>query len=170
LKGEAAVGVGAVEFPIAERKRLASLSRSWTCPDCGVPNVELLPDPPAKEESAGLSTDAQSAEEVAEAERVAVEPQSPALDATSAPATPASSITVAQIPVSALTHLSTPSSPVPSTPASVHPTPMLHPQPATIKSRPPLWLDASIVVFSFLVVYLAGKRLTNLWDFVSEYV
>ncbi|KAG8892585.1 hypothetical protein FRB99_002611, partial [Tulasnella sp. 403] len=68
LKGEAAVGVGAVEYPIAERKRLAALfvassgsimtllisilfalrSRSWTCPDCGVPNIELLPDPPSK--------------------------------------------------------------------------------------------------------------------------
>jgi len=167
LKGEAAVGVGAVEFPIAERKRLASLSRSWTCPDCGVPNIELLPDPPAKGESAGASTDAQSAGEAAEAEVVAVEPHPTALDA---PPTPASPIIVAPTPVSLSTHSSTPLSPIPSTPVTAPPTPMLHPQPAMIKSRPPLWLDASIVVFSFLVVYLAGKRLTNLWDFVSEYV
>ncbi|KAF9264880.1 UBC-like protein [Marasmius fiardii PR-910] len=45
LKGQAAVGVGSIEFPASERKRLAELSRSWTCPHCQQTNLELLPDP-----------------------------------------------------------------------------------------------------------------------------
>ncbi|KZV90440.1 UBC-like protein [Exidia glandulosa HHB12029] len=47
LKGKDAVGVGAIEYPVSERKRLAALSRNWTCPHCQQPNIELLPDPPA---------------------------------------------------------------------------------------------------------------------------
>ncbi|KAF7295108.1 UBC-like protein [Mycena indigotica] len=45
LKGKAAVGVGSIEHPTAERKRLALLSRSWVCPHCQQSNQELLPDP-----------------------------------------------------------------------------------------------------------------------------
>ncbi|KAF7322802.1 UBC-like protein [Mycena chlorophos] len=45
LKGEAAVGVGSIEHPTVERKRLAALSRSWVCPHCRQSNLELLPDP-----------------------------------------------------------------------------------------------------------------------------
>jgi len=44
LKGQAAIGVGAVEFPENERRRLAILSRDWVCPDCGSANKELLSD------------------------------------------------------------------------------------------------------------------------------
>jgi ubiquitin-conjugating enzyme E2 J1 len=47
LKGQAAVGVGSIEYPATERKRLAALSREWTCPHCKQTNLELLPDPPA---------------------------------------------------------------------------------------------------------------------------
>jgi len=45
LKGKAAVGIGSIEFPVAERKRLMALSRSWVCPHCRQSNLELLPDP-----------------------------------------------------------------------------------------------------------------------------
>ncbi|KAJ3482632.1 hypothetical protein NLI96_g6857 [Meripilus lineatus] len=45
LKGTAAVGVGALEYPTTERKRLAALSREWTCPHCKQTNLECLPDP-----------------------------------------------------------------------------------------------------------------------------
>ncbi|TFL06887.1 ubiquitin-conjugating enzyme/RWD-like protein [Pterulicium gracile] len=45
LKGQAAVGVGSIETHTNERKRLAQSSRSWVCPCCEVPNLELLPDP-----------------------------------------------------------------------------------------------------------------------------
>ncbi|KAF9533384.1 UBC-like protein [Crepidotus variabilis] len=47
LKGQAAVGVGSIEYPASERKRLAALSREWTCPHCQRSNVEILPDPVA---------------------------------------------------------------------------------------------------------------------------
>ncbi|KAJ3511685.1 hypothetical protein NLJ89_g3961 [Agrocybe chaxingu] len=47
LKGQAAVGVGSIEYPATERKRLAVLSREWACPHCKQTNLELLPDPPA---------------------------------------------------------------------------------------------------------------------------
>ncbi|KAJ7940853.1 non-canonical ubiquitin conjugating enzyme 1 [Mycena leptocephala] len=45
LKGKAAVGIGSIEHPVTERKRLAALSRSWVCPHCREPNLALLPDP-----------------------------------------------------------------------------------------------------------------------------
>ncbi|KAI0747908.1 UBC-like protein [Daedaleopsis nitida] len=51
LKGTAAVGVGAIEYPTAERKRLAALSRDWVCPRCNRSNLEHLPDPPTSESS-----------------------------------------------------------------------------------------------------------------------
>jgi len=44
LKGQAAVGVGSMEAPSSERKRLAKLSREWSCPHCKVANLEHLPD------------------------------------------------------------------------------------------------------------------------------
>jgi len=45
LKGTAAVGVGALEYPSGERKRLAALSREWVCSRCSRTNLESLPDP-----------------------------------------------------------------------------------------------------------------------------
>jgi len=45
LKGQAALGVGSVEYPVSERKRLAQLSRDWVCPQCARSNLECLPDP-----------------------------------------------------------------------------------------------------------------------------
>ncbi|KAL4267283.1 Ubiquitin-conjugating enzyme E2 6 [Pleurotus pulmonarius] len=45
LKGQAAVGVGSIEYPSTERKRLAALSREWYCPHCKQTTLELLPDP-----------------------------------------------------------------------------------------------------------------------------
>ncbi|KAF9448337.1 UBC-like protein [Macrolepiota fuliginosa MF-IS2] len=44
LKGQAAVGVGSIEYPAAERRRLAVLSREWICPHCERSNLDLLPD------------------------------------------------------------------------------------------------------------------------------
>ncbi|OAX41320.1 UBC-like protein [Rhizopogon vinicolor AM-OR11-026] len=45
LKGQAATGVGSVEYPVSERKRLAQLSREWICPKCQECNLGHLPDP-----------------------------------------------------------------------------------------------------------------------------
>ncbi|KAI6167094.1 UBC-like protein [Pisolithus thermaeus] len=48
LRGQAANGVGSVEYPVSERKRLAQLSREWVCPKCRLSNLECLPDLPSK--------------------------------------------------------------------------------------------------------------------------
>ncbi|RDX48364.1 UBC-like protein [Lentinus brumalis] len=60
LKGTAAVGVGALEYPTAERKRLAALSREWVCPRCNTSNREHLPDPPASDGSASSSSSSEN--------------------------------------------------------------------------------------------------------------
>ncbi|KAI0362673.1 UBC-like protein [Trametes cingulata] len=62
LKGTAAVGVGALEYPTAERKRLAALSREWVCPRCNMSNLEHLPDPPESSSSGSGSTSTSSEE------------------------------------------------------------------------------------------------------------
>ncbi|PVG02243.1 UBC-like protein [Serendipita vermifera] len=49
--GSHALGVGALNAPVQERKRLATLSREWKCPHCKQRNIDLLPDP-VKEDSA----------------------------------------------------------------------------------------------------------------------
>lgn len=82
LKGTAAVGVGALEYPVAERKRLAAAyvsihaprsrpltnltvsSRDWVCPKCNCPNLELLPDPSS---GGGSSDESSTAEETSAA-------------------------------------------------------------------------------------------------------
>ncbi|CAG8529910.1 6537_t:CDS:10, partial [Acaulospora colombiana] len=48
--GSHALGVGALNAPVQERKRLATLSREWKCPHCKQKNIDLLPDP-VKEDS-----------------------------------------------------------------------------------------------------------------------
>ncbi|KAG8933945.1 hypothetical protein FRC02_010880 [Tulasnella sp. 418] len=92
LKGEAAVGVGAIEYPISERKRLAALSREWTCPHCNVPNIELLPDPPSTSSAPSSSQQAvleaeQSAQGTQETLKldVPVAPPHPSIASTSIP-------------------------------------------------------------------------------------
>jgi len=52
LKGQAAAGVGSIEYPASERQRLAALSRDWVCPHCQQSNLDCLPDPP----TGGLSS------------------------------------------------------------------------------------------------------------------
>jgi len=54
LKGQAAAGVGSIEYPVSERKRLASLSREWVCPHCQQSNLECLPDPASGDQSSAL--------------------------------------------------------------------------------------------------------------------
>lgn len=38
------------------------------------------------------------------------------------------------------------------------------------RARAPLWLDASIAFFAVLIAYMAGRRLTHIWEVVTEYV
>jgi len=210
LKGEAAVGVGAVEYPLAERKRLAAMSRSWTCPDCGVPNIELLPDPTATsdrsaEPSPSVVIPSSTAETIASQPLLdttlvsnAVISQSPSFNPTNAAGhaqLASGDATVGDVLKSALAldatlsqiqgdmqaslpavATSTPSFVTPATTAIPAPRaadPIDRPQADSVgrsRTRSPLWLDASIIFFSFLIAYMAGRRLTNLWEFVSEYV
>ncbi|KAF8333980.1 uncharacterized protein EI90DRAFT_3280220 [Cantharellus anzutake] len=51
LKGEDASGVGGIEVPVPERKRLATLSRHWVCSQCKQSNAEALQDSPPIETS-----------------------------------------------------------------------------------------------------------------------
>ncbi|CCF52189.1 putative UBC6 - E2 ubiquitin-conjugating enzyme [Ustilago hordei] len=44
-KAEAAAGVGALDYPLQARQRLARQSREWKCEVCGKSTLELLPDP-----------------------------------------------------------------------------------------------------------------------------
>ncbi|MCO5555774.1 hypothetical protein L7F22_009319 [Adiantum nelumboides] len=43
-RAEAAVGIGSLDYPIAERERLAKLSGDWKCPVCDRINREMLPN------------------------------------------------------------------------------------------------------------------------------
>lgn len=56
LKGEGALGVGGIEAPIPERKRLAALSRDWVCSHCKQSNAEALPHPPTNGSSVSAPT------------------------------------------------------------------------------------------------------------------
>ncbi|KAN0066129.1 hypothetical protein ACQY0O_000223 [Thecaphora frezii] len=44
-RAEAAVGIGALNYSVEVREKLAKESRTWTCPTCKCSNLELLPDP-----------------------------------------------------------------------------------------------------------------------------
>ncbi|SPO26887.1 probable UBC6 - E2 ubiquitin-conjugating enzyme [Ustilago trichophora] len=44
-KAEAAVGIGALDFPVQARQKLARESRTWTCGVCDKTTLEMLPDP-----------------------------------------------------------------------------------------------------------------------------
>jgi len=83
LKGQAAVGVGALEVPTSERKRLAVLSRDWVCQRCNRSNLECLPDPAQLNDASTLgsvseaktSSEAEVVPTPAEAEVVPPQPQ-----------------------------------------------------------------------------------------------
>ncbi|KAJ7098121.1 ubiquitin-conjugating enzyme/RWD-like protein [Mycena belliarum] len=74
LKGKAAVGIGSIEYPISERKRLAALSRTWTCPHCRETNLALLPDPAGTEQAPAVEATPVSGPSNPPAEAVAPAP------------------------------------------------------------------------------------------------
>ncbi|KAG6891032.1 hypothetical protein C0992_010694 [Termitomyces sp. T32_za158] len=79
LEGQQAVGVGSIEYPSAERRRLAALSREWVCPHCNESNLKLLPELPIEAsgstvrekivEPLSVPSESEKAESAAEAER-----------------------------------------------------------------------------------------------------
>ncbi|KAG8881235.1 hypothetical protein FRB98_004466 [Tulasnella sp. 332] len=250
LKGEAAVGVGAVEYPIAERKRLAALSRCWTCPDCGQSNLDLLPDPPANAAASSSPVPTISSLEAT------VAPSHPSLAKTSIPGSLPPLVdgipSTDSAPSSMLDKLlpsaefmnpvpdvaSIPLMPVSTAPAPIRaPTPPLlrqelddavvrsgalaspsslplnateddgveeeeegmrtprasemslpaivvnHPvlqtqQPAAqqvatagaARPRPPIWLDGAIAFFAIMIAYVAGRRVSYVWEYVTDHI
>ncbi len=50
-KAEAAVGIGALDYPVQAREKLAKESRKWTCDVCAKTTLELLPDPDPEQEN-----------------------------------------------------------------------------------------------------------------------
>jgi len=74
LKGQAAVGVGSIEYPSTERRRLAVLSRDWVCPHCQQPNHELLPDEKSETDSNNVEPSESSVAVVAVVAETEVEP------------------------------------------------------------------------------------------------
>ncbi|KAH0584275.1 hypothetical protein H2248_009823 [Termitomyces sp. 'cryptogamus'] len=75
LKGQQAVGVGSIEYPSAERKRLATLSREWVCPHCKESNLALLPDPPIVTSAQEIANVAEPSPVPPEAEESAPDPE-----------------------------------------------------------------------------------------------
>ncbi|KAJ7752066.1 ubiquitin-conjugating enzyme/RWD-like protein [Mycena metata] len=140
LKGKAAVGIGSIEHPTTERKRLAALSRSWVCPHCRESNLDLLPDPVAP---------SSSTEPAAPAEPPAAAPVSaPSLpDTDSAVATPLAPSPVAT-PASA--PIERVAAPIP------RPRTQVISQP---RQRPPILLDTAICVILVLVCGIVFRRM-----------
>ncbi|THU99383.1 UBC-like protein [Dendrothele bispora CBS 962.96] len=160
LKGQAAVGVGSIEYPVAERRRLAVLSRDWVCPHCQQPNSELLPDPPS---ISGPGTESQPPETLETPAQNLVNTVSPLeLPSPPAPVDTPSPIDESPIPSS------TPETEAPGPEiAQDQPEPLVvpeTPQPTravgTAEPSSPTWLlDAAIGVILALVFALIFRRL-----------
>jgi len=135
LKGEAAVGVGGIEVPVHERKRLANLSRNWVCPHCQQSNFEALPDPapepskppegdpeaPAPETASTAPVDASTASPSAEAPPAAIEATSSSSQDSPVSITSTNIVTPTSSQPSESIESSVESPHVPDAAASVHP-------------------------------------------------
>jgi len=153
LKGESAVGVGAMECTSQERKRLAKLSQDWSCPRCGQKNIDTLPDPPeidTKAQSTSTS-DEQSAEQA-----TITGSEEPSTE-TNVPLLPAPPITIPEVPVTVDNSSGDARQETISAPQ-----PILEPRRAQVqsrRSRPPLLLDGAIAVCLTMLVALLWKRI-----------
>jgi len=152
LKGEAAIGVGAIEYPVSERKRLATLSRTWCCPHCQQPNAELLPDRDggtAPEDLAPVNKEStRSVEDPTTASSPPTTNQSPVEPSVQVEG-PA-----ALAPPHDLTHAFTPVAPEAVILAAHHDAPLHRSGP-----RPPLALDATIGVLLMIVFALVCRKI-----------
>ncbi|KAG9100391.1 hypothetical protein FRC06_004167 [Ceratobasidium sp. 370] len=179
-KGEAAVGVGALEYPISERKRLAALSRDWYCPDCQQTNLESLPDPPAASTSSASAPETSEngetkAVETAEVSQAETEQAGPAsLDAahtdsststidTERPANPTPTPTTKSEPVTAVTapRPAPATAPSPVTPTFANTTTTTRPAPTSRprqSPRPPILLDFAIISLVSIFIAILARR------------
>ncbi|KAI9457746.1 UBC-like protein [Lactarius psammicola] len=188
LKGQAAMGIGALEAPSSERKRLAALSRDWVCPRCNQSNIQSLPDPPQPNDSVSASASASPSTTTTTEEKTSAE-----ADASGVPTpAPAEAVDVTVTPVVRSPEVESPT-PIPmrtatqsddagretevaangvtssSSPASAYrgghqvgpAAPSLHHQTrthATTTVRPPMLLDTAICVLLVLVFALLCRR------------
>ncbi|KAH9842906.1 UBC-like protein [Rhodofomes roseus] len=184
LKGTAAVGVGALEYPVAERKRLAALSREWVCPKCNCTNLELLPDPPSDASRAAPPNAESQITEVPAASPGPLTPATPAVIAdvkqkASADEPPRAQVDAPSPSIPIVAPRPQRPSPPPSiltTPIDTTPTPRtVSPRPdgassaqlqqaagpkrdAQSSGRPPVLLDTAICVLLVLLFALIVKR------------
>jgi len=153
LKGQAAVGVGSIEHPSTERKRLAALSRDWVCPHCQESNLDLLPDPPTQGHCLGSATESHPATtnlpSVVDASST-----TPILDMQPSPTSPPP--TDSGSTLSHRTTLSTSSRQERRSQTSRSAPPQTR---LTGRLRPPLLLDSAICVLLVLVFVLVCRRM-----------
>ncbi|KAK4688801.1 ubiquitin-conjugating enzyme E2 J1, partial [Tremellales sp. Uapishka_1] len=131
--GEALSAIGALNYSKDERKRLAKLSREWSCPTCGVQNCQQLFEKVGREPydeattPTGTATDDNPPFPVVASEPELVQP----------------SLTPFPLP----SHSATTTRPVTTTTLS------------TPKRSSPLWLDLMIGLGVSLLAVLIGRRL-----------
>ncbi|KAK9893443.1 UBC-like protein [Cystobasidium minutum MCA 4210] len=82
---EAKGAIGGLDAPASERKRLAALSRDWTCPGCQIKNCEILPPRTEDKKPSADLTEDKANTEVAEP-KVAVQAASSKAEDTGAEA------------------------------------------------------------------------------------
>ncbi|KAF9653052.1 UBC-like protein [Thelephora ganbajun] len=145
LRGKAALGVGGMDSPISDRKRLAALSRNWVCPRCEKLNLECLPDPtPGSSNPGRVIPDPSETTSEVEMTKVA-EDEVP--DTTVADSSPSPS---PQDP---------PEEFLPAT-ASITPQTVVTTRSPAGNPRPPLLLDTTICVLLVLALALLFRRFT----------
>ncbi|KAF8710406.1 UBC-like protein, partial [Rhizoctonia solani] len=174
-KGEAAVGVGALEYPIPERKRLAALSRDWYCPDCEQTCLQMLPDPPASSDSGPSSEnkeDESTNEPVEEngtqneqAEQTLAPPEitttnSSSTESTVRPTNLTPTVTTPQVPTPTEAQRPAPAAtPAPNPGLSdLQPTPTRTTAPRP-SPKPPLLLDLAIVSLVSIFIAILARRI-----------
>ncbi|CDZ97243.1 Non-canonical ubiquitin conjugating enzyme 1 [Phaffia rhodozyma] len=181
-KGEALRSVGALDYPVEERRRLAKLSRKWRCPKCEESNEDLLPDsstlaslpadgsPSSSNQNSTVSTDqsipcpspllVQSVESSAVVQAPIVSSPKETIDPISPPS-----------PSTTLQDVDAPGQPIETDVLSTENTPMASiTTPATVveivPSRnsdnpvtPPLWFDSIFLAIILALIVVLARRM-----------
>jgi ubiquitin-conjugating enzyme E2 J1 len=156
LKGQAAVGVGSIEYPTSERKRLAVLSREWVCPHCHESNLELLPDPASGNAHSTSPVSVQNASQPSADHPV---PSPDHLPVSSMPQPPDSKAHLATASNAGLSLNAPPTDNSVLSPYTPTATSHINSAPVSFTRRAPLLLDTTICVLLVLVCALICRRL-----------
>jgi len=160
LKGQTAVGVGSIEYPTSERKRLAALSREWVCPHCKESNLKLLPDPGSGNTESSSLVPSQGASSPAAKDSVPSDCPTPQPSDPNVPLDTTSNAALSVDTSPAGNSASSPYTPVPATSDNSHIS-RDYPVSSTGRNthRAPLLLDTTICVLLVLVCALICRRL-----------